>query len=49
MIILFSRIAFRHICHVKNLQLGHGLHASVNDRVFLPFCEGFIFAKHSIC
>ena len=48
MIILFSRSALRHICRIKNLQLGHGLHMSVNDRVILPFCEGFIFAKLSM-
>ena len=35
----------RHSCDIKNSQLGHDLSTSVNDRVILPFREGFIFAK----
>ena len=34
----------RHICDVKNSQLGHDLPISVNDRVISPFANGFIFA-----
>ena len=33
----------RPIFHIKNLRLGYNLPTSVNDRVILPFCEGFIF------
>ena len=34
-----------HICNVKNLRQEHNLPTSVNGRVMLLFCEGFIFAK----
>ena len=45
--ILFSRIALKHICDVKNplVHVGHGLPISVNGKVFLSFCEDFIFMK----
>ena len=39
----------RHISDVRHSQLGHDIHISVNDRVILPFCEGFIFANLRIC
>ena len=35
----------RHISDVKNLRLGQDLLISINDRVILPFHEGFIFTK----
>ena len=43
MIILFSRIALKIICDVKNLHLEDDLPTSVNDRVILTFRGGFIF------
>ena len=42
---IFANSRKRHICNVKNLQLGHDLHISVNNKVILPFREGFIFMK----
>ena len=42
---IFSNSVKRHICHVKNLLLGHDLPISVNDRVISPFCDDFIFTK----
>ena len=35
----------RHICDVKNSQLGHDLPSSVNDRMISLFSQGFIFTK----
>ena len=43
--ILFSRIASRHISDVKNSRLRQDIPISINDRVILPFLEGFIFTK----
>ena len=40
---IFVNSVKRHICEVKNTQLRHDLPASVNDRVILPFREGYIF------
>ena len=39
MIFIFANIVKRHICDIKNTQLGHDLPMSVNDRVILPFLE----------
>ena len=39
----------RHIFDVKNSRQRHDLPISVNDRVFSPFHEGFIFTKLHIC
>ena len=39
----------RHISDVKNSRLRQGLPISINDRVILPFHEGFIFTKLRIC
>ena len=48
--ILFSRNCIkRHISDVKNLRLRQDLPISINDRVILPFREGFIFMKLRIC
>ena len=41
----FTNRVKRHICHVKKIMKGHDLPTSVNDRVILPFCEGFIFER----
>ena len=43
--ILFSRIALKHFSDVKNSRLRQDLAISINDRVILPFREGFIFMK----
>ena len=43
--VLFSRIALRHICDVKNSRPDHDLPSLVNDREILTFHEGFIFMK----
>ena len=47
--IIFANSIKRYIYNVKNLRLGLDLHISVNDRVILQFCEGFIFMKLGIC
>ena len=47
--IIFSGIALRHICDVRNWRLVHDIRISVNDRVILPFREGFNFTKLRIC
>ena len=49
--LIFPNNIKRHIyiCDVKNSRLGHDTPISVNDRVILPFCEGFIFTKLLIC
>ena len=39
--ILFWRIALRHICDIKNSQLGHDLPISVNDRIIFPFGKNY--------
>ena len=52
---IFARIFFfansikRHISDVKNSQLRQDLPISINDRVILPFREGFIFTKLRMC
>ena len=46
---IFVNSTKRHICHIKNSWPGHDLPAPVNDRVILPFCEGFIFPKLCKC
>ena len=44
--ILFSRIALKgHIWDIRNSRLGHDIPISVNDRVILPFHEGFNFTE----
>ena len=50
---MFVRINFannikRHICHVKNSQLGHALSVSEKERVISQYCRGFIFTKLGI-
>ena len=42
---IFANSIKRHISDVKNWQLRHDLPISINDRVILPFREGFIFTK----
>ena len=44
-VFIFANCINRHIRDVKNSQLRHDLPISINDRVILPFCEGFLFAK----
>ena len=44
-IFIFAKSIKRHICDVNNSQLGHDLPSSVNNRMILPFREGFIFTK----
>ena len=52
---VFTRIIFsiivlkRHICYIKNSQLGHYLPISVKDTVISPFREDFIFTNFSRC
>ena len=46
---IFENSVKRHICDAKNLQLGHDLHISVNDRVITAFFKDFIFTKLRIC
>ena len=40
---IFENNVKRHFCNVKNLWHQHDLPKSVNERVILSFCEGFIF------
>ena len=48
---IFARVFFfansikRHISDVKNSRLRQDLPISINERVILPFREGFIFTK----
>ena len=42
---IFANSIKRHISDVKNSRLGQDLPISKNDRVILPFREGFIFTK----
>ena len=42
---IFANSMERHISDVKNMGLRQDLHISINDRVILPFREGFIFTK----
>ena len=46
---IFANSVKIHISDVLNLRLGHDLPISVNNRVILPFCEDFTFAKLRIC
>ena len=46
---IFENSIKRHICNIKNSRLGHDIPISVNDRVILPFHEGFNFKKLRIC
>ena len=39
----------RHVSDVKKSRLRQDLPISINERVILPFCEGFIFTKLCIC
>ena len=40
---IFANCIKRHISDVKNSQLRQDIPISINDRVILPICEGFIF------
>ena len=42
---VFANAIIRHISDVKNSRLRQGLPLSINDRVILPFREGFIFTN----
>ena len=42
---IFANSIKRHICDLRNSRLGHDIPISVNDRVILPFREGFNFTK----
>ena len=42
---IFVNSVKRHICDVKNVQLGHDLLISVSDRVISSFQEDFILTK----
>ena len=42
---IFANSIKRHICDVRNSRLGHDIRISVNNRVILPFREGFNFTK----
>ena len=42
---IFANSIKRHISDVENSRLRQGLSLSINDRVILPFREGFIFTK----
>ena len=42
---IFANSIKRHISEVKHSQLRQDLPISINDRVILPFREGFIFTK----
>ena len=46
---IFANSIKRHISDVKNSQLRQGLPISINDKVNLPFHEGFNFTKLRIC
>ena len=46
---IFLNSLKRHACNHKISQLGYDWPISVVDRVILPFCEDFIFAKLRIC
>ena len=44
---IFANSVKGHICDFQNSRLSHDLPISVQDRVILPFNEGFIFVKTS--
>ena len=46
---VFANSVIRHICHIKNSQLGHDLPTSVNNRMISLFRECFIFTKLRRC
>ena len=46
---MFANSDKRHICRVDNSRLTHNFLISVNDRMILPFHEGFIFANLRLC
>ena len=46
---IFANSIKRHISDVKNLQLRQDLPTTINERVIVPFCEGFIFTKLRPC
>ena len=46
---IFSKNIKRHISDVENSPLRQDLHIYINDRVILPFREGFIFTKLRMC
>ena len=46
---IFSNSIKRHISDVKNSRLRQDIPISINDRVILPFREGFYFTKLRIC
>ena len=46
---IFANSITRHISDVKNSLQRQDLPKSINDRVILPFREGFIFTKLRIC
>ena len=48
-IFIFVNSIKRHISDVKKSRLSRVLPISINDRVILPFREGFIFTKLRIC
>ena len=45
---IFTNIFKGHIFRIINSQLGHDSPTSVNERVILPFREGFAFTKLGI-
>ena len=46
---IFANSIKRHISDERNSRLRQDLPISINDRVILPFREGFIFTKLRIC
>ena len=46
---IFANSIKRHISDVKKSRIRQDLPLSINDRVILPFREGFIFTKLRIC
>ena len=46
---IFANSIKRHNSDVKNSRLRQDLHLSINERVILPFREGFIFTKLRLC
>ena len=46
---IFANSIKRHISDVKKTQIRQDLPLSINNRVIVPFREGFIFTKLRIC
>ena len=46
---IFMNSIKRHISDVKNLRLRQDIPISINNRVIVPFREGFTFMKLCIC